>query len=273
MTHETFTMTRTVQAVARGAKQVEGEFGPDRPENLADIVDRLMLAMEKLGYPEDMSERAKRILRELGENALVHGCRGNPDIRARARCLVGPSYVRIVVEDDGPGFDFHATLERLKQKASGPDKRGRGIRLVEKLADHLRHSRSGNRIEAVIRREAVKLRIQVPSRTEYDFHEDIVIVKLAGSLDSSNLPDVEKLLDTLVMEGWTRIVLNVEEVDYISSLGVGVFLRFQSKLQSCAGLMVLAAPSQPIRGALDSLGLSSVIPIVPSVKDAIEHLT
>jgi anti-anti-sigma factor len=145
--------------------------------------------------------------------------------------------------------------------------------LVEKLADHLRHSRSGNRIEAVIRREAVRLRVQVPSRTEYDFHGDIVIVKLAGSLDSANLPDVEKLLDTLVMEGWTRLVLNVEEVEYISSLGVGVFLKFQSKLQSCAGLMVLAAPSQPIRKVLDALGLSSVIPIAATVKEAIEQLS
>jgi len=273
MTHESFTMTRTIRAVVRGADELEGEFGPDRPENLIDISDRLVRAMEDKGYDKDLCSRARQILRELGENAIEHGCRGDPDIQARARCIVGGSYVRVIVEDDGPGFDLSATLESLRQQVTGPSKRGRGLILVESLADHLRHSRSGNRIEAVIRREAVRLNIEVPSRTKYDFHEDIVVVKLAGSLDSANLPDVEKMLNTLVMEGWTRIVLNAEKVDYISSLGVGVFLSFQSKLENCAGMMVLAAPSEPIRQILNVLGLTSVVPVVDTVDEGIKYLS
>lgn len=273
MTQESFTMTRTIRAVVRGADELEGEFGPDRPENLIDLSDRLVRAMEDKGYDKDLCSRGRQILRELGENAIEHGCRGDPDLQARARCIVGASYVRIIVEDDGPGFDLDATLENLKKQVAGPSRRGRGLILVESFADHLRHARSGNRIEAVLRREAVRLNIEVPSRTEYGFHGDIVVVKLAGSLDSANLPDVEKMLNTLVMEGWTRIVMNAAEVDYISSLGVGVFLSFQSKLENCAGMMVLAAPSVAVRQVLNVLGLSSVVPVVDTVDEGIKYLS
>ena len=272
MTQESFAMTRTCRILVRGAKEAEGEFGAGRPEALLDIVDRLEQRMKEEGYKSELRSRAKQILRELGENAIEHGCRGETDQSARARCLVGLSYVRVIVEDEGPGFDVDATLESLKRNAGAAGKRGRGLILVAELADHLRHSNRGRRLEAIVRKEGVKLNIEVPSHTAYDFDGDIVIVKLSGALDSTTLPEVEKFFDGLVMEGWVRIVLDVQAVSYISSVGFGVILSLFKKLQESDGGLALAGPTDPVRHVISVLGFAGVIPVLPSVRDAIEHL-
>lgn len=94
------------------------------------------------------------LLREALTNAVVHGCAGGAGPAARApRCVrcdvyVGARGARMVISDDGPGFDWRRTLERETLDTATC---GRGLKIYEMYADRVTFNRTGNRVVLVRR--------------------------------------------------------------------------------------------------------------------------
>lgn len=84
------------------------------------------------------------LLREALTNAVLHGGDGRAGARVRCDVAVGARSARLVVADEGPGFDWRARLA-----AATPDvaTSGRGLRIYELYADRVRFNESGNRVE------------------------------------------------------------------------------------------------------------------------------
>ncbi|MFZ5629579.1 MAG: STAS domain-containing protein [Spirochaetota bacterium] len=73
------------------------------------------------------------------------------------------------------------------------------------------------------------------------------VLDLEGELDLFNTNQLKDALKQLVSSGDVRVIMNLEQVSYIDSTGIGVFLSMLKPLRDKGGDLKLAAPSAPVQ--------------------------
>ncbi len=64
-------------------------------------------------------------------------------------------------------------------------------------------------------------------------------IQLSGRFDGLSAPDIEKTLDSMILDGERQIVIDLTGVHYISSAGLRVLLKAQKVLQKISGGLIL----------------------------------
>lgn len=98
---------------------------------------------------------------------------------------------------------------------------------------------------------------------------DIVIVSLAGRLDAYGANDVEKKLDLFIDSGQVKLVINLENLEYISSSGLRVFLAALKKVRKQQGDMKLADLKPFIKEIFDIAGFTQLFNILDNEEAAV----
>ncbi len=83
---------------------------------------------------------------------------------------------------------------------------------------------------------------------------NLVVAK--GRIDTSTVKELSEALAAIKGEGRYNIVLNMKNVTYISSAGLGELIDAQNECKQNRGQLVLAAVPQRIKEALDLAGLT-----------------
>jgi anti-sigma B factor antagonist len=102
--------------------------------------------------------------------------------------------------------------------------------------------------------------------------DDIVRLELRGSLDVASAPKVRDVLVRLIDEGHHRLVLQMSEVDFVDSIGLGVFVGTVHRLRPHDGVLVVAAPSAQTRKVFEITQLVRVIRLYDDTDTAIAAL-
>ncbi len=98
-------------------------------------------------------------------------------------------------------------------------------------------------------------------------------IDLEGNLDWANYPQVEDALARL-FEGRTwRIVINLGQIEYISSAGFGCFIGALDTVRKQGGNLVFLATPPKIREVFTILGLASILTFVEDEGEALALLT
>ena len=114
-------------------------------EEIADLLTDVMGAMEEVRYGARDTFAVRLALQEAVINAVKHGHGNDPRQRVRICWVVSASAVRLVVEDDGAGFDPHLVPDpRLPENQERPG--GRGVFLMRSYMSWLRFNDAGNRV-------------------------------------------------------------------------------------------------------------------------------
>lgn len=95
----------------------------------------------------------------------------------------------------------------------------------------------------------------------------IVVIGVKGRIDASNTGDLEHKLLDLIAAGERRLVLDLAELDYISSAGLRTLLVAAKRLGN--DKLALAALKDQIREVLDIAGFSSLFQIYPTRQAAV----
>ena len=101
--------------------------------------------------------------------------------------------------------------------------------------------------------------------------DGISIVKLLGRLDSNTSPEFEERLFGVIEDGERSVVVDFEELDYISSAGLRVLLKAAKELKRSQGKIVLCSMKDYIKEVFEIAGFVSLFPIVSSLGDAIKQ--
>ena len=113
---------------------------------------------------------------------------------------------------------------------------------------------------------------------------DIVTLSLSGKLDGTTAKTFEEKILTRIDSGDRRFIIDVAELNYVSSAGLRVFVLAGKRLDSANGKLVLCGfkktipyytlnrPQDPVREAFDVTGLSSIFSTYGSDNDAIKAL-
>jgi anti-anti-sigma factor len=87
---------------------------------------------------------------------------------------------------------------------------------------------------------------------------EVKVLAFEGKLDTQTSPDAQQQLTRLIEEGETKILVNLEKVDYISSAGLLVLLMVAKKLKLLNGEVVLASLKDDIKEIFEIAGFLSI---------------
>jgi anti-sigma B factor antagonist len=94
------------------------------------------------------------------------------------------------------------------------------------------------------------------------------VLSIEGSVDLSNVPELQESLQELFKKGVYRIILDLERVTFISSAGFGIFLNARETVLRHAGDLVFAGTNSRVREIFDLLGITSFLRFAPDVGGA-----
>lgn len=104
-----------------------------------------------------------------------------------------------------------------------------------------------------------------------EIRDGVAVVRLAGRLDSTASPDLERLLRDTLDRGCVRMVLDFSATDYISSAGLRVLLVLARRLEERRGHLVLSALTPPVHQVFDLAGLLPLFAQAASLDEAVER--
>jgi len=99
--------------------------------------------------------------------------------------------------------------------------------------------------------------------------EDVSIFKLNGRLDSNTSPALEKKLVAAIENGTRKMVIDFENLDYISSAGLRIILKTTKDLKRTEGNIVLCAMQDYVREVFEIAGFDTFLPIFSTVDEAL----
>jgi len=99
---------------------------------------------------------------------------------------------------------------------------------------------------------------------------DAVILALSGKLDATNAKTFEDKILSLINSGVQRLVVDLSQLEYVSSSGLRVFLVAAKRLQPTDGKFALCGMQDHIRQLFDLAGLSSILSIYGSCAEAVK---
>ncbi len=103
---------------------------------------------------------------------------------------------------------------------------------------------------------------------QIDKHDKFCVVHLAGRWDAYSSADFESTCQELIQGGMKDIILNLRDVDYISSLGLRGLLTLGKILDPLGGTIVLCALCPQIHKIFVGSGFSSLFKDYPDVAAA-----
>jgi anti-sigma B factor antagonist len=98
----------------------------------------------------------------------------------------------------------------------------------------------------------------------------VTVLRLSGMLDAHTTPNMEKTFEELIGEKKFKVVVNLKNLDYISSAGLGVFMAFVETMRENGGDIKFCEAQEKIYGVFDLLGFPVLYEFYDAEEDAVE---
>ena len=100
-----------------------------------------------------------------------------------------------------------------------------------------------------------------------------IIAELYGEIDQSCTGYAKDLLqEELMARGAKNLIINLRNVTFMDSSGIGMILGRYKHLKSSGGKLVLCGAGADTRRILTVSGISGIIPIKRNVDEALKYL-
>jgi len=102
------------------------------------------------------------------------------------------------------------------------------------------------------------------------FQGDISIIKVGGYIDTTTSSELERALDSLLKAGVFRIIIDLGNVDYISSAGWGIFISEIKGIRERGGDLKLAKMIPDVYEVFELLEFHYILKAYDTVEQAIQ---
>jgi len=99
---------------------------------------------------------------------------------------------------------------------------------------------------------------------------DIKVVRIAGNLDTQTSPVTQEQLTQLIQDGATKILVDFEDLNYISSTGLRMLLVAHGRLEGTSGELRICNPNTMVREVFDTSGFSDIFSVYGSQAEALD---
>jgi anti-sigma B factor antagonist len=98
--------------------------------------------------------------------------------------------------------------------------------------------------------------------------ERICVVSVAGDLDLASAPQLKWTLVDLLDKGYAQYVIDLSQLTYMDSMGLGVLVGFRKRVEGTAGLALAGLPDTQ-RKLLEMTGLDACFDTYASLDEAL----
>ncbi|MFI3240404.1 MAG: STAS domain-containing protein [Bacteroidales bacterium] len=91
--------------------------------------------------------------------------------------------------------------------------------------------------------------------------DDHILASVEGRVDTITSKDFETVVNSLLKEENSNIILDCDKLSYVSSSGLRTFLIFQKGLNAKGGKLTLRSLSEPIKEIFEITGFASIFSI------------
>lgn len=99
---------------------------------------------------------------------------------------------------------------------------------------------------------------------------DTVVIGLSGSADMAEIAQLRETMDGLLKEKKSKWILDLSELIFISSIGLGTLIHAQRHCRENAGFLALVNPRDDVAHVLKTTQLDQIFDIYPDLSTALE---
>jgi anti-anti-sigma factor len=108
------------------------------------------------------------------------------------------------------------------------------------------------------------------AQLDFDERGDVVIARLAGELDLSNVHDIGDGLTAAVTSSTAGLVLDLSALTHLDSAGIRLLFDLRAQLATARQRLTVVVPDgAPIREVLDLAAVPAALPIFAELDDAV----
>ncbi len=98
----------------------------------------------------------------------------------------------------------------------------------------------------------------------------VAFIGVKGFLDAHTYEDFERAVSELFSLNMYRVIVDLSQLEYISSAGAGVFIGAVGRAQENNGDIIILNPSSNVREVFDLLGLSQIFTFKNTREEALK---
>ena len=102
--------------------------------------------------------------------------------------------------------------------------------------------------------------------------DGVIELNISGRLDAVSAVEADRDFSKVVDAGHERLLINLANLDYISSAGLRVLLVVAKRVQQNGGKVVLCCLSGNVKEVFEISGFASIFKIFPSNDEAVKFL-
>jgi anti-sigma B factor antagonist len=99
---------------------------------------------------------------------------------------------------------------------------------------------------------------------------DIIILDITGEIDLYNAPEIKDIVNKLIEDRRYNVIINLEDVSYIDSSGIGALISSLSNLKKYHGGLKIINVYASVRKVFELTKLTSFFEIFDSEEAAVE---
>lgn len=96
---------------------------------------------------------------------------------------------------------------------------------------------------------------------KFDISSKNIVISLIGRLDTITSPQLEEEINSFSLENIETVILDLKELEYISSAGLRVVLMIHKKMNKLGGQLKLINVNDMILNIFDMTGMSEFLNI------------
>ncbi len=94
-----------------------------------------------------------------------------------------------------------------------------------------------------------------------------------GSLDSENSRDFESAISDLIKKGAKKIIVDLDDLLVIDSMGIGTLIGIAKKLKKTDGELIITRCKDQILTLLKPINIENLIKVFKNLEDGINYFT
>ncbi|MBF2080515.1 MAG: STAS domain-containing protein [Synechococcales cyanobacterium T60_A2020_003] len=115
------------------------------------------------------------------------------------------------------------------------------------------------------------LTLTVSLRGTREVRENCQLFRLAGLLDAFSEPTFRKVMEKFAEESPNNIVLDLSQIDFIDSSGLGALVQIAKKVQTAGGTLQIVTNAR-VTQTVKLVRLEKFLALQPSVDVALENV-
>ena len=98
--------------------------------------------------------------------------------------------------------------------------------------------------------------------------EGVKVISIEGRLDTNTSKEANNELTKLVDEGKTKLIIDLSNLDYISSSGLRILLALSKEIKALKGEMRICGLNETVKEVFEISGFTMILKVLKTIEEA-----